>query len=111
MGARRRSLSRRGVACLRAATGVAAWLGAAPAFALRQCPVVSDDAGLFAFLGVACLVLAIVVGSAVPWITFRRLRGRRAAVVVLGLLLAIVAMLAIWVAGIWVWGAWAVMRC
>ncbi|WP_337244198.1 hypothetical protein [Luteimonas sp. gir] len=90
---------------------MAAWLGAAPVFALRQCPAVSDDAGLFAFLGVVCLVLAVVVGSAVPWITFRRLRGQPAVAVVLGLLLAIVVMLAIWVAGLWVWGAWAVMRC
>ncbi|UNK43186.1 hypothetical protein MNO14_03570 [Luteimonas sp. S4-F44] len=111
MGARRRSLSRRGVACLRTATCAAAWLGAGPARALQQCPAISDDAGLFVFLGGACLVLAVVVGSAVPWMTFRRLRGRRAAVVAFGMLLAIVAMLAIWVAGIWVWGAWAVMRC
>ncbi|MEN4902439.1 hypothetical protein [Luteimonas sp. TWI1437] len=73
--------------------------------------MVSDDAGLFAFLGVACLVLAVVVGSAVPWTTFRRLRGRRAAVVAVGMLLAIAAMLAIWGAGLWVWGTWAVMRC
>ncbi|KLI99574.1 hypothetical protein [Luteimonas sp. FCS-9] len=111
MGARRRPLNRRAVARLRAAAGGAAWLGASPAFALQPCPAVSDDAGLFAFLGVACLVLAVVAGSAVPWLAYRRTRGRSAALVVAAMLLATVAMLAIWAAGIWVWGAWAVLRC
>lgn len=82
------------------------------AFATTQCP---PEAGgkspAFWALGWTVLGLFALIGLSLPVFAARRARGRGGRARAAWILLACLAMLGCWIAGLWIFGAYFVMVC
>lgn len=93
-----------------AALACALW--PALAAATQRCPpeFAPKSTGFWA-LGFAILGVFLVLGLALPFFAVRLSRGRRGWTRAAWILLACLAMLACWIAGLWIFGAYFVMVC
>ncbi len=96
---------------MRAGTMALGLLGPASAWAMAKCPPESHKSDAFMALGWGLLLWFVAAGLALPVLAVLKTRGRRLRARVAWFLAACVAMLVLWLLGLWVFLVGFALQC